>query len=54
MDIKKELSDLIFDKLALRLFIHWSFNVRMVFHYFLVYRIFHQHKSHIERDIDEE
>ncbi|CAD8206441.1 unnamed protein product [Paramecium pentaurelia] len=54
VDLKKELTDMIFENLAIKFFIHWSYNVRLIFRYFLIYRIFHLHKPLKDREFNEE
>ncbi|CAD8207514.1 unnamed protein product [Paramecium octaurelia] len=54
VDLKKELTDMIFENLAFKFFIHWSYNVRVIFHCFLIYRIFHLHKPIKDREFNEE
>ncbi|CAD8111098.1 unnamed protein product [Paramecium primaurelia] len=54
VDLKKELTDMIFENLAIKFFIHWSYNVRVIFHCFLIYRIFHLHKPIKDREFNEE
>lgn len=39
VDIRKELTDLIFENVAIKFFMHWSYNIRMIFHHLLLYRI---------------
>ncbi|CAD8117542.1 unnamed protein product [Paramecium sonneborni] len=53
-DLKKELNDMIFENLAMKFFIHWSYNVRVIFQCFLIYRIFHLHKPIKDREFNEE
>lgn len=43
VEFKKGLSDFIFGNIFFKLFLHWSFNVRYVFYFFLLFRINHQH-----------
>jgi len=50
--MRKDLCDLIFDHVAHKFFMHWSFNVRTIFHHLLLYRIFHIHKS--TKEVNEE
>ncbi|EAR90403.2 hypothetical protein TTHERM_00112530 (macronuclear) [Tetrahymena thermophila SB210] len=40
-DFQKEICEYLFSNLFFRLFMHWSYNVRMIFQYFLIYRINH-------------
>ncbi|KAL4500572.1 hypothetical protein ABPG72_002996 [Tetrahymena utriculariae] len=40
-DFQKEICEYLFSNLFFRLFMHWSYNVRMIFQYFLIYRIHH-------------
>ncbi|CAD8184495.1 unnamed protein product [Paramecium octaurelia] len=54
VDLKKELTDMIFENLAIKFFIHWSYNVRLIFRQFLIYRIFHLHKPLKDREFNEE
>lgn len=41
VDFKKDLCEFIFEKAVFKLFLHWSKTVRMMFHYFLLYRVSH-------------
>lgn len=41
IDFRKDLCDFIFEKAMFRLFLHWSKTVRLIFHYFLLYRVSH-------------
>lgn len=41
VDFKKDLCEFIFEKVVFKLFLHWSKTVRMMFHYFLLYRVSH-------------
>ncbi|CAD8109935.1 unnamed protein product [Paramecium primaurelia] len=54
MDFKKDLCEFIFEKAVFKLFLHWSKTVRMMFHYFLLYRVSHQHKNPKVGGLDEE
>ena len=44
-DRKQTLCDFLLGSQFFRLFLHWSFNVRQVFHHLLIFRMFHQHRS---------
>jgi len=44
-DQKLHFSEYLFGKLFFKLFLHWSWNVRQVFHHFLLYRLYHQHRT---------
>lgn len=48
VDMRKEVCDMIFDNIAYKFFMHWSFNVRTIFHHLLIYRIYHLHQSNKE------
>ncbi|CAD8159681.1 unnamed protein product [Paramecium pentaurelia] len=52
LDIRKDLTDLLFENVATKFFMHWSFNIRMIFHHILLYRIQHLHKSN--KNLNEE
>lgn len=56
IDIKKEICDFIFETSAIKFFMHWSINVRSIFHHLLLFRVWHLHKTNKdmnERDIME-
>jgi len=44
-DQKLHLSEYLFGRIFFKLFLHWSWNVRQVFHHFLLYRLYHQHRT---------
>ncbi|CAK82569.1 unnamed protein product (macronuclear) [Paramecium tetraurelia] len=52
LDIRKDITDLLFENVATKFFMHWSFNIRMIFHHILLYRIQHLHKSN--KNLNEE
>lgn len=54
VEFKKDLCDLIFPKLAPKFFAHWSQNVRLIFHHFMIFRIYHLHRSKRSPDVNEE
>ncbi|CAK68692.1 unnamed protein product (macronuclear) [Paramecium tetraurelia] len=54
MDFKKDICEFLFEKAVFKLFLHWSRTVRLVFHYFLLYRVSHQHKNPKVGGLDEE
>ncbi|CAD8201359.1 unnamed protein product [Paramecium octaurelia] len=54
IDFKKDICEFIFEKAVFKLFLHWSRTVRLVFHYFLLYRVSHQHKTSKVGGLDEE
>jgi len=41
VDFKKDICEFLFEKAVFKLFLHWSRTVRLVFHYFLIYRVSH-------------
>ena len=51
VDIKKEICDYIFETSAIRYFMHWSINVRSIFHHLLLFRVWHLHKTN--KDMNE-
>lgn len=54
VDFKKDLCEFLFEKAVFKLFLHWSKTVRLVFHYFLLYRVSHLHKTTKIGGLDEE
>ncbi len=42
---KQHLSEFFFGGIFFKLFLHWSWNVRQVFHHLLIYRFYHQHRK---------
>ncbi|KAL4460366.1 hypothetical protein ABPG74_000117 [Tetrahymena malaccensis] len=43
---KRDILKVIFSNMFFKLFMHWSPNVRSIFHNFLLYRVNHLHRSH--------
>ncbi|CAD8121154.1 unnamed protein product [Paramecium sonneborni] len=54
IDFKKDICEFLFEKAVFKLFLHWSRTVRLVFHYFLLYRVSHEHKNPKVGGLDEE
>ncbi|EGR29965.1 hypothetical protein IMG5_145140 [Ichthyophthirius multifiliis] len=48
-EFQNDLCQYLLSNIFFKLYMHWSFNVRMIFHYFLIYRIFHINRDNISR-----
>ncbi|KAM3134242.1 hypothetical protein pb186bvf_013662 [Paramecium bursaria] len=53
-DFKRALCEMFFDKIAIKVFLHWSKTVRIVFHNFIMYRLCHNHKNPALKNLDED
>lgn len=53
-DFKRALCEMFFDKVAIKVFLHWSKTVRIVFHNFIMYRLCHNHKNPSLKNLDED
>ena len=50
VEIKREICELLLnDSTFFKLFLHWSWNVRTVFHHFLLFRVYHLHQRNISQ-----
>ena len=53
-DFKRALCEMFFDRVAIKVFLHWSKTVRIVFHNFIMYRLCHNHKNPALKNLDED
>ena len=47
VDVKHFLCEYLLNDVFFKLFLHWSWSVRNMFHYLLLFRIYHQHKKRL-------